>query len=804
MRRRLTAVWAALLIPVLICAIALLFARPLAEFVASRALGHEVSFAGNFTIHLFPAPRLSTSGVSVAAPKWSARRSMLTIERLSLAVEPGALLHGRVVFAEVRLLSPVLAVERNAQGRLNWGTEVQGDGAQGTAWGHLPMIRRLILQNGILIYGEPGSRLLGASIERAAWRWERDGPRSLHANGSFDGERWALGLAANLAVRARAGQACTVDLRFDSEPVHARAHGEIGWPVTAAQSKIALAVAGPDLGRALGVPMGSQAMPQRYALNGRLLGRGDAWELSNLLLQTGGTGLHGRLALDASAARPVLSGDLAATAIGDDAAMEARHLWQGLRAHRSSRAQAGFGWLRRLDAHFSLAAGPATVGRVRFEGSHLKLSLVSGLLDIDPFVVRLGDGSTRATLRLDARTREMQGRLALAFDHLPLAPVGKLPDAVAGGHLNGRLALAFSAKGLEHADGSLRLLAPSRTDLRIRLDQSSGPADPLRLLAHGRLRGAALHVTFSGQSVARPQWPAPFVVSARLGGTRAKAAGRFAGPGGEFQITLSMSGPGTKAVSRLTGLSLPKLPPYSIEGQLALEEGTGIRLQTADVRVGQSRFQATGAADNVLRPKHIRLRVRADRLAYSDFAGLSMSTRRSSHSWLPPLDKLGANLDLQAGRIVLHKATVLRDVRALAGLHDGRLDLPRLRLGIGGGAIAAQAHLDRFGHRPPVGALHANIDHVRLGQALRPLGLQERFPGVLDGSLSLALGAMPAAGTTSTLRYRDLGAGSDIRSSLRQSLRATRLEMSGRYRREALWLRGSGGPTERLARQTRA
>lgn len=712
-----------------------LCAKPFVEFAVSRAIGHDVSIEGSLSIHLLPAPGLNASRVAVAAPEWSARKAMLTIGQLSVSADPAALLHGRLVLNDVHLEKPVLLVERTAQGRLNWAGRGQGGLDTDTAGplSGLPGVRHLVLSDGKVNYYNHGGRAFEATVGRAEWRKRAGGPGALRASGALGGAPWQLDLSLEPALSQAAGSVYPVSLRLHAGPVQASVQGSAGWPLTREPTDLRLSVEGNSLASALGTSPSGRAAPLHYAASGRLQGRGKAWQMSSFALQTGGIGLHGRLGLDLRSPRPFISGDLTATASADDAVPELKRVWDVLRgAHTASSApQDVFGWLRRVDGRVKLAAGPAIAGAAALQQMRMELELQAGVLKVDPLLLYAENGSVRANLRLDARAQPPQGRLVLTFDRFPIAPFAgaRAPAVLRQGRLNGEVALAFSSNSIQRAESGLRYLAPGGTDIRVDLAQEGGTARPLQLHARGRLHGEVLRVDASADPLAlfRQTAMMPFSLSAKLGATRIEASGRASTAASRFDAGLSVSGPGTSALSSLLGVHLPKLPRYAASAHVALAEGGSLLIRDADLRVGQSRFTASGELD----------------------------PRR------------------------------------------GRLDLRRLHGRVGGGTLTAQARFTGIGAAPH-GEFNARIEHVNLGRALRPLGLAQRFPGVLDGNLSIALGAMEKTARRSVLRYRDQEAGSDIRIRVRQLPAAIQVDMRGRYRGEPIRLHGRGGPPRRL------
>lgn len=790
-----------------------IFAKPITEYLASRAIGHPVEIHGKLRLFLFPQPGLSATRITVAAPDWSARRHMLSVARLSVALDPGALLRGRLVLDEARLVKPELYVERTAQGRLNWGQEAgkkdatgQEAGKSGVSVPNLPLVRKLVVDDGNAVFYDHTRGRIAATLNHALWRKERSGPGALEARGSIGGRPWDLGLRL---VPAAQGGPYQLAMELDAAAFEASAQGKLGWPLADAATDLRLRVEGSGLPwKDKAAVSGPQPVPH-YVAGARLQGRGQQWQLSGLRVAVDGNVLQGQLALDARGARPDIAGELKLVTAGHDLAAEVTQLWEQLRSGEDSSLEQLRERLRKVDARLQLAVVPEVQSRADINAIRMELVLADGVLVIDPAVLRTDAGSVLASARIDTRADPMAGRVQAVFDGLAAAPLARLlapqrpvPEVLRGGRLEGKLALAFTSEQIKQAEASLHYRNRPGTNLRLQLETGEGGEPALRLAARGQVRGTALRVEASGDPLALLQRKAtaPFKLEARLGATRIEASGRVMTPDDRLEARLALSGPGSAALGQLLGVKLPQLPSYAVRGQIAVDDG-GLVVDDARVRVGSSRFQASGRIDDLSDPTRFQLKMRAGRIVLSDFrafAGLVEGEGEGGgDDGLPPLSKLDGSVDLRADRVVLAEGALMRKLRLEARLHDGRFVLSTLHADVGGGGIRAEGHIAGLGAQPH-GVLNATINDLRLGQILRPLGLEQRLPGILNGKLALAIGKQYAQKTRSSLRYRVPGADTDIRIILRQTSDAILFALRGEYRDEQFRLEGRAAPLRQL------
>ncbi len=87
---------------------------------ASLVTGRDVTISGPLTVRLFPWPSLTADNVRVSNPPGSLLAEFAQVERVEAEISAPALLSGRIEFRKVRLLRPLLALERLASGGTSW------------------------------------------------------------------------------------------------------------------------------------------------------------------------------------------------------------------------------------------------------------------------------------------------------------------------------------------------------------------------------------------------------------------------------------------------------------------------------------------------------------------------------------------------------------------------------------------------------------------------------------------------------------------------------------------------------------
>lgn len=150
-----------LLVVVVAIAISALFLMPseriarLAEAKFLENTGRVLTLSGDVSPQLFPRLGVQLEGVSIANAEWSDAGPMLEAERLELGVGLMSLISGDIVVEAAEVVSPVIRLERRADGVANWDfvSDLGGDddSAGGTPDVSLP---RAVLSNGSVRFSD--------------------------------------------------------------------------------------------------------------------------------------------------------------------------------------------------------------------------------------------------------------------------------------------------------------------------------------------------------------------------------------------------------------------------------------------------------------------------------------------------------------------------------------------------------------------------------------------------------------------------------------------------------------------------
>lgn len=106
-------------------------AKPRVEAQLSELVGRKIAIDGSLSLRLLPRPRVTADGLRLANRPNGSEPELLRIARLEMLVAPLPLLSGQVDVQSLRLVRPVLLLERLGDGSGNWQHAQAERGASG-------------------------------------------------------------------------------------------------------------------------------------------------------------------------------------------------------------------------------------------------------------------------------------------------------------------------------------------------------------------------------------------------------------------------------------------------------------------------------------------------------------------------------------------------------------------------------------------------------------------------------------------------------------------------------------------------
>jgi len=701
--------------------------RSLAQSLAASVkadTGRELAFS-DVKIKLLPRPTLHVSQLRLGNAAWAAQPWLAQVDRLSVEVDPLALLAGRLHARQIELSGVSTWLETDADGVGNWliGAKTRSSTPE---WLKTIEIDEIALQAIALDYRQ-GSSGKTSSLRLDSLRIERPlAPQAIRikASATVDAKRVeATATVGDLAALLANAPAYPVDFACRYGAARLDAHGSIDRPLGPGILNLALHVEAPELDELFGA-----SAPPLGALRGtaRLSGAPSAPSLSQIDIAIGGNA-GPKISLRGQIANPrAASGvDLQLTAAATDwwlptlaAALPADltpGLPPGLPPFRlSTRLRDDASGYRFDDLELSVAdsrvGASLQVGRV---GQRLRVSgqLTSPLIDLARLAApksaeAAGTAKPRARWQLADQKLDVDLELKIGLLRLP------------GGHQ------LHAGSGRLRLDGGrlyANALQATLGGAKVRID--GGIADPQQLA------GIDLDVSLDGSELAellkffgRSVPPlAAYHGRAHLSGSRAKlrasaieaAAGRagqqlqasgqiddvFKQRGIALAITADVSD--SVVAGRLFGADLPRLPLIHAAARLS-DAPDGHVFDDLKLALGRSALQGRV----VLTGGETRPRISATlKSPLVDLAELPAAPRRPGAT--KPL--LAADIDatLHIDRVLLPNRRALGPLSGEARLVAGALELKQFAVAVDGAAATLDG---RIGDPLAMAAIDLNVD----------------------------------------------------------------------------------------------
>ena len=499
-----------------------------------------------------------------------------------------------------------------------------------------------------------------------------------------------------------------------------------------------------------------------FRLAGRLSRDHEQWSATGLKGEIGSTNVSGNVDV-LNTERPVVEIDLKAGRV------DLAQLISATTQESDGQAQDDFllAPLRRFDGQLALRADSLVLpDGTALQGLVLSASLDAGRLDVDPLRFGLADGSITSRLVLDATGQMASGRLDVVIDDIALAelvdtftPVeDRLGRFSADLHLEMRDTLSIDRRDdlllpfigrMRLEPSTLRFESPQAdTELTLRLATRDGENGDQRfyLEGEGRYDGHPASLSLVADSLLHARYldrPYAVDIEAELVGSRIGLHGTLQRPlaleGQNLKFTLA--GPNPQRLSRLLGLALPQLPPYSLSGNLELNDQRWM-LENMKGEIGGSDLDGWLSLDTRPRPPKLTGELRSASLDIADLGVIIGATPNGEGSEdrfiLPDTPFVGEGWhtvtadvsyraeSVRAGNVPLSNVDI--DFR----LEDGHGRFDPVSFGIGEGNIDLVLDLDA-GSLPPGGTMQVEVRRVDLNDVLRHWNLADESVGIVGG-----------------------------------------------------------------------
>ncbi len=405
---------AALVVLVIVILVAAPFFIPVETYkqqIAERtrdATGRELAIKGDFRLSLLPRLELEANDVTFANAPGASEPNMVTLDQLLIQLQIWPLLSGEVKVDSFVLVEPVIHLEIDENGRVNWdfaGEPAEpGEVTEKEVDAEEVLLRELSLgdvrlERGRVTYRDArsGDVFEASDINMAVSLPDLDSPFSAEGTLVWNGETLDLAAGSGKLRDLMAGRATPVRFALSSEPVSleydgsvtnadpARIDGRIDIDIPSVR-ELAAWTGNPIEGGGSGLGL--------LRIEGKIAGTPTSFAFTEAAISLDEMNATGDLSADLGEAKPYLSGRLDVDRIDlnvylppDEGASP-----EEANAEAAPAAEGPAGWsdepieldgLKAANADFALSVGAIQVHEIKIGKTALTTSLEDGLLALD-------------------------------------------------------------------------------------------------------------------------------------------------------------------------------------------------------------------------------------------------------------------------------------------------------------------------------------------------------------------------------------------------------------------------------------
>ncbi len=448
----------------LLVAIVLLYAfwdwnwfKGIVERRVSASTGRTFHIDGDLAVKPSFSPLISADGLHLGNVQGAKEAEMASAQRVQLRIKLWPLLQGKTVLPELHLVKPVVLLEKDAKGNVNWNFPERS--------GPAPEIRDFSIDHGKLTYLEPADNTnvvvgINSSVPDPK---SRQAPVLLDGGGNYRGNAFTLSGRVDSPLQLEnAAQPFHIDISAKAGATKAHAQGGLQNPLQLHDFDLDFAISGADLEqlyRLLGI-----ALPQTppYHFQGRLGHEGNVWSYRKFSGMVGDSDLGGDLSVDNGKKRSFLKADLMSKRLdfddlggfvgappqtGRGETASAKEMAQAAKLRASDRVLPDDPFnlekIRGMDADVHLRADRLNAPKLPLQAMRTHLLLKDGVLKLDPLDFDAADGRIQSVITLDATKSIIAAKARIELRQLDL---GKLLPTVklmktGFGRINGDIAL---------------------------------------------------------------------------------------------------------------------------------------------------------------------------------------------------------------------------------------------------------------------------------------------------------------------------------------------------------------------------
>jgi hypothetical protein len=474
--------------------------RPALARLISEKTGRPTVIRGNLRVHLWSfEPSAEIDGLTMDNPAWAQHAVMFTADELTVSVSLGRLLRGQVVVPQIKVVRPVIDLERDTKGRASWelGTQ-QGRPQKSSQPAKIPTIRRLVIESGKIRVSDGIRKLkLEGTLNASALAGQESGGFQLKCTGSLNDKPFRADLHGGPLIDLDPDHPYQMTAHLTAADIKVDARTSFPKPFDMARYSVKFEVSGNDLADVFYLT--GLALPNTppYRLSADVEHRGTLFRMDNLKGKLGSSDIEGMGEIETSRKRPKFTAklrsdtlnivDLAPT-LGHPAApantLSAQTPPAGTKPRAAAQGTAlqaqapASQWLfpdadlqvdrvRGMDADVAYQARSVVAPKMPMKEVKFHLLLNGGVLKLDPLSFVLDSGTFDGNVTIDAAKDVPESTIDMGIVDVDLSQftTAKLKQPPIQGSMTGRLKIhgygASVHKLAASADGTVSVALPS-------------------------------------------------------------------------------------------------------------------------------------------------------------------------------------------------------------------------------------------------------------------------------------------------------------------------------------------------------
>jgi uncharacterized protein involved in outer membrane biogenesis len=454
--------------------------------------GRAASIDGDLKVHLFSwTPTAEINGFTLKNPPWADRQLMFAAKQITLSVNLGRLLRGQVVIPQIKLVEPVMNLERDSTGRASWELGSKAGTPNGNKQpSKIPTIQSLLIQDGKLQVTDQIRKLrFGGSVVAADQAGKSDvSAFKVRARGSLNGKPFRLDANGGPLLDLTPDKPYEFSMHVTAADINLETRVAVPKPFDLSSLEVKFVISGNDLADVFYLTGLALPNTPAYRLSASVRVSGTTYRVDDLNGKVGSSDLGGKMVVQTAGARPKLTAtltshnlkmvDLAPTLGGRTGNPEVLSASKAVEPKRSAAsiektrdmllpdADLQVNRVRGMDADVTYSAGSVSTPKFPMKKVSFHLLLDNGVISLEPLSFILDQGSFSGSVRIDARSDVPESTIDMRMADVDLAQfkIGKMTQPPLSGELVGRVKVHGTGSSIHKfassADGGVSLIVP--------------------------------------------------------------------------------------------------------------------------------------------------------------------------------------------------------------------------------------------------------------------------------------------------------------------------------------------------------